>query len=160
MRAVQNWDHSIDRSGDAIYSAVGFYEAILNEIAMPELIVEVVEETDDAVEWLMTVKIKDERVSLRRLTLWQGTNPDSRDFRQETIGRPFRMRMLRPDEEGEHQGQYRVRVEKPESGYTAFFVEDRYDVEGQNFPLVFSSQVQVIPDVLEHDIEAIQTQEP
>lgn len=155
MRAVQNWDHSIDRSGDAIFSAVGFYEAILNKVTMPEMIVEVVEETDDAVEWLLTVKIEDERVSLRRLSLWQGTNPESRDFRQETIGRPFRMRMLLPDEDGEHAGRYRVRVEKPESGYTAFFVEDRYDVEGQKLPLVFSTQVQVIPDILEHDPESI-----
>lgn len=150
MRAVQNWDHAIDRSGDAIFSAVGFYEAILGEVTMPELLVEVVEQTDEAVEWLLTVKIEDERVRLRRLTLWQGTNPRTRDFRHETIGRPFRMRMLMPIEEGEHAGRYRVRIEKPESGYTAFFVEDRYDVDGQNMPLVFSTQVQIIPDVLEH----------
>ncbi len=153
MRSVQNWDHAIDRNGDAIFSAVGFYEAILNDVAMPELEVEIVEETDEAVEWLMTVDIEDERVSLRRLTLWQGTNPESRDFRQESIGRPFRMRMLMPEEDGEHAGKYRVRIEKPESGYTAFFVEDRYDVEGQKMPLVFTTQVQVIPDVLEHETE-------
>jgi PhoPQ-activated pathogenicity-related protein len=157
MLAVPNWDHAIDRNGDAIYSAVGFYEAILGDVALPELDVEVVEAADgggDAVEWLVTVKIEDERVTLRRLTLWEGTNPDSRDFRQVAIGRPFRMHMLTPIEGGDDAGKYRVRVEKPESGYTAFFVEDRYDVQGQNMPLVFTTQVGVLPDVLEHDIAA------
>lgn len=156
MRAVQNWDHAIDRNADAVFSAIGFYEAILNQVSIPHLVVEVVEETDEAVEWLLSVNIEDERVRLRRLTLWQGTNPEARDFRQETVGKPFRMRML----EAEEDGRYRIRLEKPESGYTAFFVEDRYDVEGQNLPLVFTTQVRIIPDVLEHKIGADQQAVP
>lgn len=153
LRVVPNWDHAIDRNGDAIFSAIGFYEAILNDVELPDVAVEVVDESDgggDAVEWVVSVNIPDERVTLRRLTLWQGTNPDARDFRQETIGKPFRMRMLMPEEDG----RYRVRVEKPEAGYTAFFVEHRYDVQGQSLPLVFTTQVRVLPDVLEHDIAA------
>lgn len=156
LRVVPNWDHAVDRNADAVFSAIGFYEAILNQIALPQLVIEVVEETDDAVEWLLTVNVEDERVRLRRLTLWEGTNPDARDFRQESVGKPFRMRVL----EAEVDGRYRIRVEKPERGYTAFFVEDRYDVEGQNLPLVFSTQVRVIPDVLEHESELDQVAKP
>ena len=161
LRVVPNWDHAIDRNGDAIFSAIGFYEALLNDVELPDVSIEVVEEADgggdgggDAVEWVVSVNIPDDRVTLRRLTLWQGTNPDARDFRQETIGKPFRMRMLMPEEDGEHAGKYRVRVEKPETGYTAFFVEHRYDVAGQSLPLVFTTQVRVLPDMLEHDIAA------
>ncbi|MEQ9096539.1 MAG: PhoPQ-activated protein PqaA family protein [Phycisphaerales bacterium] len=153
LRIVPNWDHAIDRSGDAIFSAIGFYEAILCEVELPSLNVEVIEDTGDAVEWVMEVVIPDERVHLRRLTLWPATNPDARDFREEVVGKPFRMRMLTPEEDGPHAGRYRVRIEKPEAGYTAFFVEDRYDVQGQNLPLVFTTQVQIIPDVLEHAFE-------
>ncbi|MEQ8844843.1 MAG: PhoPQ-activated protein PqaA family protein [Phycisphaerales bacterium] len=153
LRVVQNLDHAIDRSLDAIFSAIGFYEAILNDVELPDVGIEVVEEGDDAVEWLVSVRIPDDRVTLRRLTLWQGTNPTARDFREETIGKPFRMRMLLPEGDGPNQGKYRVRVEKPDTGYTAFFVEHRYDVRGQQMPLVFTTQVQIIPDVLEHAFE-------
>lgn len=154
LRIVENWDHAVDRSADAIFSAIGFYEAILGRVELPTLEVEVIEDTDEAVEWVMDVTIPDDRVTLRRLTLWSATNPDARDFRQEAVGKPFRMRMLMPIEEGEHAGRYRVRIEKPQAGYTAFFVEDRYDVKDQNLPLVFTTQVKIIPDVLEHAFEA------
>ncbi|MFI4917398.1 MAG: PhoPQ-activated protein PqaA family protein [Phycisphaerales bacterium JB060] len=160
LRVVPNWDHAIDRSGDAIFSAIGFYEAFLNQVELPELEVEVLEDTGDAVEWVMDVRIPDDRVTLRRLTLWQATNPDARDFREEVVGKPFRMRMLTPEEDGEHAGRYHVRIEKPQAGYTAFFVEDRYDVRDQNLPLVFTTQVQIIPDVLEHAFEAEDGAEP
>lgn len=153
LRIVPNWDHAIDRNPDAIFSAIGFYEALLNDVELPDVAIEVVEESIDAVEWIVSVNIPDDRVTLRRLTLWQGTNPEARDFREETIGKPFRMRMLLPEEDGPNAGKYRVRVEKPESGYTAFFVEHRYDVAGQQLPLVFTTQVRVLPDVLEHSFE-------
>lgn len=146
LRVVPNWDHAIDRNADAIFSAVGFYEAILNDVQLPDLHVQVLEQSDQALAWSMTLDIPDERVRVRRVTLWQATNPDARDFRQESIGRPFRMRMLTPEQDG----TYRIRVERPQSGYTAFFVEHRYDVQDQKLPLVFTTQVQVIPDVLEH----------
>ncbi len=153
LRIVQNWDHAIDQSADAIFSAIGFYEAILNEVELPALRIEVIEETDEAIEWVLRVEIPDERVTLRRLTMWQATNPNARDFRQEVVGKPFKMRVLQPQEEGEHEGAYHLRIEKPEAGYTAFIVEDRYDVAGQGLPLVFTTQMQVIPDVLEHTFE-------
>ena len=158
LRIVPNWDHAIDRNPDAIFSAIGFYQAILNDVELPDVAIEVVEESNEAIEWLVTVQIPDDRVTLRRLTLWQGTNPTARDFREQTIGKPFRMRMLLPEADGEtdgpNQGKYRVRVEKPDTGYTAFFVEHRYDVAGQQLPLVFTTQVRVLPDVLEHAFEA------
>lgn len=156
LRVVPNWDHAVDRNADAIFSAIGFYDSFLNQVTMPGLDVEVVRESDEAVEWLLTANIEDKRVRLRRLVLWQGTNPDARDFRQEVIGKPFQMSTLEAGEDG----RYRIRVEEPESGYTAFFVEHRYEVEGQDLPLVFTTQVRVIPDVLEHEIDAVEPADP
>jgi PhoPQ-activated pathogenicity-related protein len=160
LRIVPNWDHAVDRNADAVFSAIGFYEAVLNGVELPTLEVQVVERTGDAVEWVLDVTIPDERVRLRRLTLWQATNPKARDFREEVVGKPFRMRMLTPETEGPHAGRYRVRIEKPQAGYTAFFVEDRYDVDGQNLPLVFTTQVQIIPDVLEHSFGVAEDDQP
>ena len=154
LRILPNWDHAIDRNADAIWSALGFYLATLNGIELPELEIEVVEDSDDAVEWMVKVQTPDDRVRLRRLALWQATNPEARDFREEVVGKPFGIEVLAHGEGIEEDATYRIRVEKPEAGYTAFLVEQRYLVEGQQFPLVFTTQVRVLPDVLEHSFEA------
>ena len=47
-------------------------------------------------------------------------------------------------------GAYSVSVEVPESGLTAYLVEARFRIEGQPLPVVFSTEVMVLPDVLPH----------
>jgi PhoPQ-activated pathogenicity-related protein len=78
----------------------------------------------------------------KAVTLWQATNPIARDFRLMTIfkGRPLK------DEGG---GTYVGRIEKPERGWTASFVELTYDV-GAHDPFQVSTAVRITPDTLPH----------
>ena len=78
-----------------------------------------------------------------QVLLWQAVNPKARDFRVDTIGRAYVSSplALQPD------GTYVAKVAKPEAGFTAFFIELTYDV-GLKYPLKFTSEVSVLPEVL------------
>jgi PhoPQ-activated pathogenicity-related protein len=84
----------------------------------------------------------------RAVTLWQATNPKARDFRLEAIGKAYTSSALDPVE----PGLYVAKVLKPDSGWTAFFVELTFD-GGGTVPFKFTSQVGIVPDVLPHKIE-------
>jgi hypothetical protein len=51
------------------------------------------------------------------------------------------------------KGVYVGRVGQPESGWTAFFVELVFDSGDEKAPYKFTTQVQVVPDVLPHNFE-------
>jgi PhoPQ-activated pathogenicity-related protein len=84
----------------------------------------------------------------REVNLWQATNP-KRDFRLLTIGKAYQSSPLKADDKGVYVG----RVAKPESGWTAFFVELVFDSGDEKAPYKFTTQVQVVPDVLPHSFE-------
>jgi PhoPQ-activated pathogenicity-related protein len=84
-----------------------------------------------------------------QVNLWQATNPKARDFRLREIGKAYRSSPLK----GDDNGVYVARVEKPESGWTAFFVELVYDSGDEKAPYKFTTQVQIVPDVLPHSFE-------
>ena len=79
-----------------------------------------------------------------RVQLWTATNPEARDFRREEIGDVWTATTLEANELGE----YTVDLDIPESGFLAYLIEARYRVEGQDLPIVFSTEVMVLPDVL------------
>jgi PhoPQ-activated pathogenicity-related protein len=74
--------------------------------------------------------------------LWQATNPEARDFRLETIGPAWKSTDLQPE-----GGDYIAKVEKPEKGWTAFFVELTFE-NATATPFKFTTQVRVVPDVV------------
>jgi len=74
--------------------------------------------------------------------LWQATNPEARDFRVDTFGKGWSSKALTADGDG----RYVARVEKPEKGFTAFFVELTFDSPGEH-PFKFTSGTRVVPDV-------------
>ena len=82
------------------------------------------------------------------MNLWQATNPKARDFRLEAIGPAYKKSRLEPGEDG----VYVAKVAKPETGWTAFFVELVFD-SGGKVPFKFTTQVSIVPDVLPHKIE-------
>ena len=82
------------------------------------------------------------------VNLWQATNPKARDFRLVTIGQAYKKSRL----DGNENGLYVAKVAKPETGWTAFFVELTYD-SGVKVPFKFTTQVSIVPDVLPHKIE-------
>jgi PhoPQ-activated pathogenicity-related protein len=138
LRYVPNADHSL-RGSDASDSILAFYQSVLTKTAMPRFSWEI------TAEGSIRVQTKDKPVEVN---LWQATNPKARDFRLMTIGQAYKKSRL----EGDGDGAYVAKVAKPESGWTAFFVELTYD-SGLKVPFKFTSQVAIMPDVLPHKIE-------
>jgi PhoPQ-activated pathogenicity-related protein len=134
LRYVPNTDHSMKNS-DALTSLVSFHDAIIRKKLLPEYswelpspgVIRVVSKTKPA-----------------RVKLWTATNPDARDFRLETLGPKYTDKNLEPMGDG----VYEAKLDKPEKGWTAGFIELTY--ENEPAPIKFTSGVTVIPDTLPH----------
>jgi PhoPQ-activated pathogenicity-related protein len=139
LRYVPNGDHSL-RDTDAADSVLAFYRAIVKGSPLPKF------------KWTMG---KDGSITVeaetkpKEVNLWQATNPKARDFRLMSIGKAYRSSPLKADDKGVYVG----RVAKPESGWTAFFVELVFDSGDEKAPYKFTTQVQVVPDVLPHSFD-------
>ncbi len=133
LRYTPNSKHNLAGT-DARESLLAFYQAILNNRPRPRFSWK--KEKDGTL--IVTVKNKP-----REVNLWQATNSKARDFRVDTIGNAYTSTTLRE----EKPGIYVARVNKPESGFTAFFVELVYD-SGGKYPFKFTSEVSVVPDAL------------
>ncbi|MBI1359019.1 MAG: PhoPQ-activated pathogenicity [Alphaproteobacteria bacterium] len=83
-----------------------------------------------------------------QVLLWQGTNPEARDFRVDSIGKAFTSTPLTAGPDGAYVGN----VPKPASGYTAYFVELTYPTGGK-YPFKFTTEVYVKPDTLPYKWE-------
>jgi PhoPQ-activated pathogenicity-related protein len=133
LRYVPNADHSLAGS-DVVESLIAFYQAILSGTPRP------------AYSW---TKGRDGALMVRSATkprevrLWQAVNPAARDFRVETLGKVWTSTVLTPTANGTFVGW----VARPAKGYAAFFVELTYD-SGGAYPFKFTTEVSVIPDVL------------
>jgi PhoPQ-activated pathogenicity-related protein len=139
LRYVPNTNHSLGGS-DAGESILAFYRAVLNGSQLPKF------------SWKMqadgSIEVQSETRPLE-VNLWQATNPKARDFRLLTIGKAYKKSPLK----GDGKGTYLARVEKPAAGWTAFFVELVFDSGDEKVPYKFTTQVQVVPDVLPHSFE-------
>lgn len=137
LRVVPNSDHGVSRNMDAVRSALGFYAAVLDGREIPALHWS----HDNNDPGVLHVSVD---TSPFEVTLWQAYNPDARDFRQEEIGDVWKPNPLEADE----SGGYTARVETPDKGFRAYFVEARFRLDGLTLPLTFTTEVQVVPDVL------------
>jgi PhoPQ-activated pathogenicity-related protein len=133
LRYVPNAKHNLEGS-DARESLAAFYEAVLDGTPRPKFTWK--KESDGTLR--VTVQDKPSEVNL-----WQATNPNARDFRVDTIGKAYTSTSLAPAADG----SYVARVDKPKSGFTAFFVELVFPT-GKKYPLKFTTEVSVVPDVL------------
>ena len=77
------------------------------------------------------------------VNLWQGTNPEGRDFRVDTIGEAFASRRL----ERQRNGTWVGATPAPAKGFTAYFVELVF-AGPSRYPFKFTTEVRVTPDVL------------
>jgi PhoPQ-activated pathogenicity-related protein len=134
LRYVPNADHSL-KGSDAYETLHACYAAILNNSPLPQLSWTL--EKDGAIR--VTAKDKPTEVKL-----WQATNPNARDFRLETIGPAYQSSPLADQGGGIYVGQ----VPAPPKGWTAFFVELTFPSGNSSPPLKFTTQVNVVPDVL------------
>ena len=133
LRYVPNADHGLGGS-DAVESITAFYASILAGRDRPEF--SWTNEADGAIR----VTTQD---TPAEVLLWQATNPEARDFRIETLGPKYTSTVLQDQGDGIYIGN----VEKPEQGWTAYYIELNFDV-GVGIPLKLSTAVRVIPDVL------------
>jgi PhoPQ-activated pathogenicity-related protein len=138
LRYVPNTNHSLSGS-DAVESILAFYHAILKGMPLPKY------------SWKVqpdgSIRVQTETAPLE-VNLWQATNPTARDFRLLSIGPAYKKSALHR----EGDGVYVARVDKPSTGWTAFFVELVFP-SGEPIPYKFSTQVHVVPDVLPHSYE-------
>ena len=133
LRMIPNANHSTAGT-DIMESITAFHDAVLNQRAMPDYAWTV--RADGAI-------VVTPQGAPTEVLLWQGTNPKDRDFRVDTIGKTFTSTPLTRQPDGTFVGD----VPKPTTGYTAYFVELTYPGGGK-YPLKFTTEVSVKPDVL------------
>lgn len=131
LLAEPNTDHSL-RGSNAVEAIGSFYQSILEGGKRPHI--HWTFEPDGA------IRLTTEGVPAR-VTLWQASNPQARDFRLERIGAAYHSSELKP----EKAGLYIARVPRPAKGWTAFFITVDYPGPGA-YPFHFSTQVRVLPD--------------
>jgi PhoPQ-activated pathogenicity-related protein len=138
LRYVPNVKHNLAGS-DAAESVLAFYRAVLNGSALPKF------------SWKAqadgSLRVQTETRPLE-VNLWQATNPKARDFRLDEIGPAYKKTVL----SSEGEGSYVARVNKPPQGWTAFFVELVFE-SGDKVPYKFTTQVQIVPDMLPHSFD-------
>lgn len=133
LRMIPNANHSTAGT-DIMQSITAFHDAVLNQRTMPDYAWTV--RADGAI-------VVTPQGAPSEVLLWQGTNPRNRDFRVDTIGKTFTSTPLTRQPDGTFVGD----VPKPATGYTAYFVELTYPGGGK-YPLKFTTEVSVKPDVL------------
>jgi len=133
LRYVPNTDHSL-RNSDARETLIAYYHAFLKNTPRPKFTWKF--EKDGGI----TVKTQDQPTEVK---LWQATNPEKRDFRLAALGPAYKPTVLT----AASKGTYEAKIEKPEKGFTAAFVELTFPGPGK-YPLKFTTAVRVTPDTL------------
>ena len=139
LRYVPNSNHSLAGT-DAAASIRAFYRAVLEGSELPKFSWKV--QSDGS------IRVHTQTKPLE-VNLWRTTNPKARDFRLMTIGKAYQKTTLK----GDGKGVYVAKVEEPNAGWTAFFVELVYDSGEEKAPFKFTTQVHVVPDRLPHSFE-------
>ncbi len=136
LRYVPNAEHSL-RGTDVPFTLLSFYNSVINGTKLPVYSWEV--KDDDS----MRVTSDQKPTAVK---LWHATNPKTRDFRVDRIGRVWKSKSLEASADGSYSGG----VEKPAEGYTAYMIELTYANPGSP-PLKVTTRVKVVPDVLPHE---------
>jgi PhoPQ-activated pathogenicity-related protein len=141
LRYVPNANHSLGGT-DAVDTQLAFYESVIRGAKRPGY------SWTKGADGTLTVTA-DEAPSA--VTLWQAHNDKARDFRVEAIGNAYTSSALTQQADGTWVGK----VDKPASGFTAFFVELTFDgaARGLSAPLKFTTEVSIVPDILPYKWE-------
>jgi PhoPQ-activated pathogenicity-related protein len=132
---VPNAGHGLKNS-DAPQIILSFYRSILNKEKRPQY------------SWALNdegfIIETDPNNPPASIKLWQAHNPETRDFRIDVFGPGY----VSSDIEISSDGKYSIKLDDPEKGWKACFVELSYPGE---VPLKFTTGVKVIPDVYPFD---------
>jgi PhoPQ-activated pathogenicity-related protein len=138
LRYIPNTSHGLNRTVNQ--TLLSFYASILNGSPLPECIWT----TNKSGNMVVTTKVRPIEVKL-----WQADNRGARDFRELTIGKVWKSKVLHSLKSQSNRYQYEVVVERPESGWRAYFAEVIFpDVASGKISL--TTEVTVIPDTLPH----------
>lgn len=137
LRYVPNSEHSMDGT-DVLETLVSFYQHIVTGTERPDFDWEVVDHE-------IVIRTLEE-FPPQAITLWKATNPQSRDFRVDKIGLAYEPVEIPLNERGE----YRLSVEEPAEGWTAFFGELTFEGIGE-VPFKQSTGVVVVPEVYPYE---------
>ena len=138
LRYVPNTEHSLGGS-DAAVGFLAFYQAILEGVERPD------------VDWSLspteggaaiTAHVKG-GIEPGEVLLWQASNPETRDFRVDTIGRAWTSTPVAVSDDGKWVGA----VDAPATGWSAFFLEFTFPGPGEA-PFKFSTEIEVVPEDL------------
>jgi PhoPQ-activated pathogenicity-related protein len=133
LRYVANASHSLDQT-DALESVNAFYAAIVKDIPRPQI--KWTFERDGSIKVMATDRPD-------HVVMWQATNPNARNFRQDAIGNAYQSTALTPS----GPNTWVARVKAPARGWTAFFVELTFPTGGE-YPFKETTAVRVLPDTL------------
>lgn len=135
LRYVPNVGHSLDDVMNVAPPALEFFEEVVSGARLPRY-----SWTFEEDGWI----VLDPQDTPAAVRLWQVNNPTARDFRIETTGATWTSIEVGASADG----TYQARAPEPASGWTAYFLEVEYESDDVAKPLVFSTDVRVIPDVL------------
>ncbi len=138
LRYLPNAGHSLNDT-DQLFTIVAFHRLLKNDLPLPEFSWR---HNEDG-----TFEVSSDLVPTE-VRLWQGTNAASRDFRLSTFGENFSSEVVEADADG----SYRVEVQAPDIGWTAYMMELNYDVGGI-YPLKLTTQAYVIPDEVPYPLK-------
>lgn len=136
LRYVPNSNHGMDDT-DVMESVDAWYYSIVHNVKMPRYTWDV---ADDGTITLFSLDKPD------AVLLWQAHNPEKRNFMQAVIGRAYASTPV--EEVTGEPGVYRVKIDPPAQGFTAYYLEMIYPGGGST-PLKFSTGVKIMPDVTE-----------
>ena len=135
LRYVPNSNHSMAAT-DIYDSADAWYHSIVHNVKLPRYSWNLSE------DGTITVFSLDKP---EKVLLWQAHNPEKRNFTQEVIGKAYESFPLEETE----PGIYKVKLDPPDVGFTAYYVEMHYP-SGIETPFKFSTGVKIVPDVTDH----------
>lgn len=139
LRYVPNTEHSLGGS-DAAVGLLAFYQAVLEDAERPD--VDWTIETNDAGGAAITAWVAN-GMEPGQVLLWQASNPETRDFRVDTIGRTWTSTAVETGDDG----RWTSSVDAPERGWTAFYLEFTFPGSGEA-PFKFSTEIEVVPEDL------------
>ncbi len=128
IRYEANADHSVDRDQNTIKALAAFYDNIINDRPNPEFT------WDMKPDGSFVVTPQDTPVAAR---LWTAHAP-TKDFRLRTIGSGWESSDLTPAADGTYSGK----VDVPEEGFVAYYVELEYpSALGYNYTLTTTATI-------------------
>lgn len=137
LRYVPNTDHSM-RESDVQETMISFYQMILADQERPDF--------DWSVRDGVTHIKTNPKFPPAEIKLWQAHNPSARNFQLQEIGKAYESTDIPVREDG----TYTLSAERPEEGWTAYFVELTFPGIS-SVPLKMTTGTVVVPDVYPFD---------